>query len=293
MAEFSKYQHVVKLADTGVRGLFDGPVHVFPKLDGTNASVWLGDDGYVQCGSRKRHLTQEDDNAGFCNWVSGQDNIAHLLTARPNLRLYGEWLVPHTLRTYEADAWKKFYVFDVMDGERYMPYDEYFEILDHYDIDIIPLLAVVDWEHLSAEDRQLLLGNDYLIQEGQGVGEGIVIKRYDFTNRFGEIKWGKIVNDVVSKAPARRKFDGPAVERDIAEEFITQHLVDKVFAKIELDSDGWTGQCIPRLLQTVYYDFINEELWTALKKYKNPTINFGKLMHSCYAQTKELRKDVF
>lgn len=36
---------------------------------------------------------------------------------------------------------------------------------------------------------------------------------------------------------------------------------------------------IPRLLQTIWYEFIKEESWNFIKKYKYPTLNF-KIMYS-------------
>ena len=41
---FTKYQHVERLGTTETDGILDGDVLVFPKIDGTNCSVWLGDD---------------------------------------------------------------------------------------------------------------------------------------------------------------------------------------------------------------------------------------------------------
>ena len=40
-------------------------------------------------------------------------NLLEYLKANPTHRLFGEWLIPHRLRTYRDDAWKRFYVFDV------------------------------------------------------------------------------------------------------------------------------------------------------------------------------------
>lgn len=40
------------------------------KIDGTNAAVYVGEDGTVGAQSRKRVITTQDDNFGFANWVS-------------------------------------------------------------------------------------------------------------------------------------------------------------------------------------------------------------------------------
>ena len=78
MSEFRKYDHLERLRHRNCRGIEMGLVHVFPKLDGTNASVWW--DGHaVQCASRRRVLSREDDNAGFFAWVHSEDPMAEQL----------------------------------------------------------------------------------------------------------------------------------------------------------------------------------------------------------------------
>lgn len=111
--EFKKYQHLERFGTTEVQNIELGKAYVFPKIDGTNASVWLNESGDIQAGSRKRHLTLEADNAGFYDWVCRQSNILEYLIENPTHRLYGEWLVPHSLKTYKDSAWRKFYIFDV------------------------------------------------------------------------------------------------------------------------------------------------------------------------------------
>ena len=61
--EFKKYQHVERYGTTEVENIEVGMTYVFPKIDGTNSSVWLDNKGIVQCGSRNRQLSLEKDNA--------------------------------------------------------------------------------------------------------------------------------------------------------------------------------------------------------------------------------------
>ena len=39
------------------------------KIDGTNASIYIGEDGTFLTGSRTRWITPEDDNHGFSRWA--------------------------------------------------------------------------------------------------------------------------------------------------------------------------------------------------------------------------------
>src|ERR1041384_6755948 len=131
--EFKEYQHLERLGTTEVQNIELGKCFVFPKIDGTNASVWMGDDGTVQAGSRKRHLSAEEDNHGFHAWAIKNEAINSYLKANPRHRLFGEWLVPHSLKTYRHSAWRKFYVFDVAidreDGTlHYLDFDAYYKL---------------------------------------------------------------------------------------------------------------------------------------------------------------------
>ena len=103
---FIKYQHIEKLGHQEVADILEGTVTIYPKLDGTNASVWmdLSSTPEIQAGSRNRHLEPGKDNAGFLAWAREHEGLKKFLTANPHLRLYGEWLVPHSLKTYREDA---------------------------------------------------------------------------------------------------------------------------------------------------------------------------------------------
>ena len=64
--EFLKYQHVERYGNDEVDGINIGTCYVFPKIDGTNASVWLGEDGEIHAGSRNRELRLDNEfNALF------------------------------------------------------------------------------------------------------------------------------------------------------------------------------------------------------------------------------------
>jgi len=110
---FFKYQHIERFGTSEVEGLELGKCFVFPKIDGTNASVWICE-GKLCAGSRRRELSVESDNAGFFSEIIQDEKILNYLTEFPEHRLFGEWLVPHSLKTYREEAWRKFYVFDIM-----------------------------------------------------------------------------------------------------------------------------------------------------------------------------------
>lgn len=299
MSEFIKYQHLERFGTTEVLNIELGTIHVFPKIDGTNASLWH--DGFeLKSGSRNRELSIEKDNGGFMAWAVEQFNFQDFFKDYPQLRLFGEWLIPHSLKTYRSEAWRKFYVFDValvVDGELvYQSFDSYYEILNKYGIEYIPPIAKVDnctYDKLI----EYMKGNNYLIEDGKGAGEGIVIKNYNYKNKYGRNTFAKIVTSEfrekhIKEMGASYVNMKEPVEVDIVNEYVTLALVDKVYAKIENET-GFTSRQIPQLLNTVYYDLVREDCWNFVKKHKNPNINFNTLQHLTYSKIKELRKDLF
>lgn len=58
------------------------------KIDGTNAQVYIADDGQMLFGSRTRYITPEQDNHGFARWAT--DHREELLTLGPGHH-FGEW----------------------------------------------------------------------------------------------------------------------------------------------------------------------------------------------------------
>ena len=295
--EFKKYQHIERFGTSAVEGIELGRCYIFPKLDGTNASLWY-DGKYVCGGSRNRTLSKDNDNAGFLNWVTTQTNIRDFFKMYPNLRLYGEWLVPHSLKTYKENAWKRFYVFDVQEAnsERYVPYDEYRLLMEEFNIDYIPPIKIVS--NASYEDFVFQLQNNvFLIEDGKGTGEGIVVKEYNYLNKFGNQVWAKIVTSEFKEkhtkamgAPESIKKD--LVEDKIAEAYVTTALCEKVLAKIENDG-GFTSRRIPELLNTVYYDIVKEDSWEFVKQFKDPTVNFKTLKHFIFAKVRDKLPKIF
>jgi hypothetical protein len=299
---FIKYQHLERYGNTEVEGIEVGTCYVFPKLDGTNGSVWLDPSKPFGekfcCGSRNRELSLDNDNAGFMKAMFDDDAVVPYIYQNPSHVLYGEWLVPHTLKTYNDDAWRKFYVFDVYDRnkERLLSYDEYSEGLIADGINVIAPIAIIKNGNID-HFTECLSKAHYLVKDGEGSGEGVVIKNYDYKNKYGRQTWAKIVTNEF-KAKHHIAMGAPVVgcevvEEKIAAKYVTQALVDKVHAKIVNEMGGWSSKYIPRLIHTVYYDLVTEETWNFVKEFKNPKVDFKVLSHYVTAKIKELKKELF
>lgn len=299
---FIKFPHVARIGTDEAEGLLIGECFVFPKIDGTNASIWLEEDG-LHAGSRNRELSLDEDNAGFLRHILDAEAdlgfwLWECFRLNPNWTLYGEWLVPHSLKTYREDAWRKFYVFDVFNREHeaFIPYEYYLSVLEDNRLNYIPLLERVinpSIEHLQKK----MLGNTFLIRDGAGVGEGIVIKRYDFVNCFGRTQWGKLVRNEFKEENAKvfgvSEVVMKPLEEKIAKGFITIGRVQKVVAKMKSEKDVPMRTRIPELFGRVWYDLITEEMWEILKKHKKATIDFRKLHQFVVLQIKACLPEMF
>lgn len=316
--EFKKFQKVKKLGDNEVKGITKGTCYVFPKLDGTNASVWLGNDGRIHAGSRNQEIPaskhedlSKNDNFGFYEYIKKQEDIKEFLQRYPELRLYGEWLVKHTLDTYRDDAWREFYIFDIAtdkteeeithqgdDKVKYLHYEEYKPILEEFDLEYVPPLAIVE-NGGKEKFINIMKNNKYLIKDGEGTGEGIVIKNYEFYNKYNRQPWAKLVSNK-HKEQHKKEMGAPvkkgktSIEEKIADEYVTEHKVDKVIAKVKHNHSGnWQSEYIPELLGRCWHDLITEESWNIVQDFDRPTVDFGDLRYECNERVKELKPEVF
>ena len=304
--KFQKYQHVCRYGTQETNGIEDGRVFVFPKFDGSNASVWM-EDGQICAGSRNRKLgLGKEDNQGFYGWVLENENIKQYLTKHPTHRLFMEWMKPHSLKTYEDNVWGQAFVFDVCidnghnveDGElEYLSYFEYSPYLEEFNIPYLPVLEIFN-NPTIAELKECVEDNNYLIKDDEGRGEGIVIKRYDFKNKYGRTVWAKILHEEFTnrgnKKNPNKPVDDGFLERDIVANYVTSHFVEKEYAKIiNEDEDMPRKKLIPMLLSKVWYELINEEMYNVVKKYRSPVIDFKKLNMFVINKVKEIKVDLF
>jgi hypothetical protein len=100
MSEFEEFPKMARLSRRVV---------ITEKIDGTNAQVFIGEDGSMKFGSRTRWITPEDDNYGFAKWA--HENREELLKLGPG-RHFGEWWGAGIQRRYGLTE-KRFSLFNV------------------------------------------------------------------------------------------------------------------------------------------------------------------------------------
>jgi len=289
---FKKYEKVERLDKIDeVGGILEGQVYVFEKLDGANASAWAnleGDRYWIYVASRNNVVARfypatmdaeiMDGFRGLPDYVMKNDDLVSFLLSYPHARIYGEWLVKHAVN-YPSKHLGKLYVFDVEDRTkgRMLPYWEYEPMIAEYEIPYLRPLVITAFPKVEALESMVGRTN----YEAHPQGEGIVIKNYDFINKWGRQPYAKLVAKEFREMNVK-VFGGPipreAVEMKIASVYCTYSRVEKILQKIH-DQKGSpaTIDDMSRLLSTVYHDIITEDMWDILKKFKRPTIDFGKL----------------
>jgi len=134
------------------------------KIDGTNACVFIGEDGQFLTGSRTRWITPEDDNFGFSKWAhDNKDELMRLGVGRH----FGEWWGAGIQRKYGLTE-KRFSLFNVSKWAD----DAVRPACCH----VVPTLAVGQFSTVAAENFIDLLKKDGSIAApGFMRPEGIII----------------------------------------------------------------------------------------------------------------------
>ena len=181
---------------------------------------------------------------------------------------------PHAIKHYENDAWDKFYVFDVMRGDTYLRFEDYKNILDNFQIDYVPVMAVLN---SPSEEKicELAEKATYLCKPDT-IGEGVVVHNYDFYNKYGRQTWAKVVNQKFKETKKEAYGVVECVEEIIVKEFLTPEEIEKEKCKIEDFNDKKIGELMGR----VYHEFIRDNMNDIIKKHKNLTIRF-KVLNGC------------
>jgi len=228
---FKKYPKIHRLGKEETDFILNGTCVIQEKIDGANVSIWLGEDGTLQCGTRTRHLTDPTESFnGFREYVNAHEGMKTFFEHNPTLRLCGEWLVKHTI-AYDETKMRKFYLFDIttrtegikceschgngwVEGGQH-PVTSEQETLDcpncekgtyyppepYFDQDFVQKIAFQYemeypqvfgvFENPTEEDLKQFVGKSALGQNG----EGIVIKNYAHKDKWGNHCHAKMITE--------------------------------------------------------------------------------------------------
>lgn len=274
---FRAYPKIHRLGKEETDGILDGPVDIQEKIDGANVSIWWDEEAaMVKCGTRTRELPLDESFNGFQEAVRDNKRIELWLRANQSCRLYGEWLVKHTI-TYPDEAYKKIYLFDIYDQEehRYWPQDYVLEVSEQLGLEYPQLFSV--GVQVKEDEINNHVGKSFIAANG----EGVVIKRQDFRNQFGDHAYAKVVHEKFKESNAivfggNNKHSESYHEMYIVNKYCTLGRVQKIMHKLQNVTERKLGmEQTSQVAGTCYHDMITEEIWEIIKKTK--TIDFGRL----------------
>jgi hypothetical protein len=222
-------------------------------------------------------------------YAKGHAGINRYLDECPEHRLYGEWLVRHSLQ-YPETAYKKFYLFDVRNDDGYMHPDKVKEIANEYGIETVHVFGT--FENPSREQLKELAGQSVVGDKG----EGVVIKNTEFVNVFGDKCYAKIVTDDFKESNSitfggNNKSAESYWEMYVVNKYMTLPRIEKVMNKLQPLVDRRLHlEHTPRVISTAYHDMLTEEIWDIQKKVA--TLDFNRLKRLVNRKAVQIYKDI-
>ena len=301
MSKFKRYPKIHRLGKEETEGILLGEVHVEEKIDGANAQIWY-EDGQILVGSRNNTLTKgvdihEEQGTfnGLIDYVKNHAGIRRLLSDHSGWRLYGEWLVRHTIN-YKETSYRKFYLFDITEIKEG---DEVEAFIDRELVRRIGCMYGIDmpeyhgvFTNPTEEQLKEFVGKSTL----GDVGEGIVLKNEQFIDKFGNNTYAKIVSESFKESNAvtfggNNKHSESYWEMYITNKYMTLPRIEKIMHKIQpVINERLDLKHTPRVAGSAYHDLLTEEIWEISKKAQ--TIDFRVLERCCMRKAIQVYKDI-
>lgn len=279
---YRAYPKIHNLHKEEVEGILLNDVVVQVKIDGANSSVYLKD-GIVRCGTRTRELPLKESFRGLQEYVASKPKIKEFLEANPEVILYGEWLVKHSI-SYTQDHYNKWYLFDVLEGGNYWPQNRVEALAEELEVEY-PIIYGTGKFTLEELD-------EFISREWLGTkNEGVVIKPLDFVNKFGDRPYAKRVSQAFKERNAivfggNDKHSEFYWEQYVVNKYCTIATLEKNLNKLapELD-ERINKKHTPRVIGMCVHDTWTENAWEIFRKV--PRLDFKKtqnLMNRKYVQ---------
>lgn len=283
------YGKIHRYGKEEVEGILNGTVVVQEKVDGANTQIWM-EDGVIKVGSRNRELREDEGFNGFREYVKNHEGIKEFLRLYPYDRLYGEWLVRHTI-AYNETAYKKFYLFDIHSEDAgFLGEPAVRGYAERFNIQMVPTLGT--FVNPTMEEILPFVAKSQFGDRG----EGVVLKNLEFRNEFGDLCFAKIVDEAF-KEDNGVTFGGNNKHSDVYHEmwvvnkFMTLTRIQKIMDKLQPELDEKLDmKHIPRITNTAYHDMLTEEIWEI--QARCPSIDFDSLKRISNKKSKQIYVDI-
>jgi hypothetical protein len=221
--EQKKYLDIVRLGHKNTIGVLNegDQIVIQEKIDGANAS-FRRDGDKIRAYSRNQELDEKNNLGGF--WQFTQTLDPELLF--DHFIYFGEWTNPHKVKYPEFQ--KQFFLYDVYDThlQRYEPFKTVKEEAHQLGLNLIPVFyegEYINFEHLQSYVGKTALGG---MLGDTPTGEGIVVKNVDYTDRFGNQIFVKLVTDKFREVQKQKAPKDPKIELTQEQIFVDQVVTE-------------------------------------------------------------------
>lgn len=291
MTEFKKFVDIETLGKSEnsciVTNAEDGII-IEEKVDGGNGSFWV-EDGELHVGSRHHDLTLEKDVRTFTKERAELLKIldGKLELINKNYIYYVEWMQKHTVNynggitaVVGLDIRLKPLTED--EPSKFLFYNDKVNEFSKLGVPIVAL----KWSGLAKDVNEALLKT--LLAKSlyyDGLPEGIVVKNYGRTNKYGRQIFAKIVNDNFQEhSKSRTNKIRPSDDSELLiNTFVTEARVNKRILSLITEGKQDLGLALMTHLPiSVIKDIFKEESEWMLKNCK--VINFATIKHIASAK---------
>ena len=259
--------------------LLDGEVVIQEKIDGANFSIWWQKDE-LQFGSRNHAINQYPERfADAKKWIGSYEPVLKYLKEHPTHRLFGEWLVKHSIK-YDPTVMQKFYLFDIMENGCYHSFDYVNEVVAEYGF-----LAPRTWFR-GTTDRDEILKIFTKSALGAVKAEGVVIR--SLTPEKYKYNIVKLVTSEFEETREKifgANLDKMSNEEKIAQKYVTPSRVRKAIFHFRDSGERIDRGITAKVVTYVHQDVLLEGIIAISKKYKD--ITFKKLYSANAALTRQ------
>jgi RNA ligase len=202
MNSFHSYPSIFALGHKALASLLDGPVNVEEKIDGSQFSFGMTEDGELKMRSKGATLYPDAPEKMFTRAVATAKDLLPLL--HPGWTYRAEYLTAprHNALAYDRIPARHLIIFDINpDHEAYLPYAQKAAEAERIGLEVVPLLATGTISDLQ-EFRALLDTTSVL--GGQRI-EGVVVKpaKYDLFGTDKKVLMGKFVSEGFKEVHAK------------------------------------------------------------------------------------------
>lgn len=315
MPAYTKYTHVRRYGTEGTEGYLNGHIIVTPKVDGANCTVFFDDETKTaRIGGRNAVCVDRKDSSWLCEWFDKDEHEAPLLRKfvedNPHLVIYGEWMggwvkdkFQGAIKDYDKEHLRTVRIFDVFDtaADAYMEDHEWREMIDTSYPELskyyVPILTEFD-DPSEEQLWEVAENNMYMLGEANHAGEGIVLRNSAFRDKYGNYHIVKMVLSDWRQRANKQQRDKIAedIEAAIVHEYMTDaemgKTVQKACAKFgDDDFDAASPKHMGFFTSVIFKDLLEENIMDMMKRFKKPTIDFGRLSGLATARGKEYLRE--